>query len=157
MSAPYPSTPAPSPFVAPSPAADNRSWISRHWLACLGCGCFTAAGLGVAAVAAIVFFAMAALKQSDVYKESFRIVSTSPQVAAELGMPISDSWWVSGNIHVENGSGEAALRYSVSGPKGEGMVETAAVRRGGVWHLNSLTLEKSGQRIDLLATGGSGQ
>ena len=157
MSAPYTPPPAPSPFVAPSPAADNRSWISRHWLACLGCGCFTVAGLGVAAVVAIVFFAMAALKQSDVYKESFHIISTSPQVEAELGAPISGGWWVSGSVNVQNGSGEADLRYSVSGPKGEGIVETAAIRRSGVWHLSSLTLEKSGQRIDLLAPDGSGQ
>lgn len=157
MTAPYPSPPI-APLGAPSPpAVDNRSWFSRHWLGCLGCGCFTALGLGAAAIAAIVFFVFAAMKQTDVYKESLRIVANSPQATAALGTPISDGWWVSGNVNINNGSGEAELSYPVSGPKGEGVVAVAATRSGGAWHLHLLTLEHAGQRIDLLLGARSGQ
>ncbi|MCX7935587.1 MAG: cytochrome c oxidase assembly factor 1 family protein [Planctomycetota bacterium] len=154
MTAPYP--PPPSPLVSPPPAVSNPSWFRQHWLACLGCGCFTLASLGVAGVAAIIFLAFAAMKQTDVYRESLRLVANSPQAAAALGTPISDGWWVSGNVNVQNGSGEADLRYPVSGPKGEGVVAVEASRRNGVWHLRSLTLEHAGQRIDLLAGARSG-
>ena len=60
---------------------------------------------------------------------------------------------VGGQVNVNNDTGTANLNYSVSGPKGKGVIRVTGEKAGGAWtySLMQLTVEGTGETIDLLA------
>src|ERR1051325_8433815 len=129
-----------------------KGCVGRNWKWAVPLGCVTLILILVAGVGGIFFFAMSALKSSDVYKGALERAQKSPSAAGMLGEPIKDGWLVKGNISFDGGSGTANLEIPVSGPKSRGPLAARAVNEGGAWMYERLDLvAKSGERVSLLA------
>ncbi len=104
----------------------------------------------IAGIFAVVF---GAIKSSTPYTESLVAVRENPIVQQELGLPIEPGFMVTGNLNISGKTGHADLSYTVSGSKGSGTVYLVADRMAGEWEFTTLqlTLDKDGERIDLLA------
>ncbi|MHB1037877.1 MAG: cytochrome c oxidase assembly factor Coa1 family protein [Pirellulales bacterium] len=120
-----------------APEPKPRGWWSRNWkwfvpivivlpLCACGGGC---AGLGY-----FFFWGVEVLKSAEPYKMAFDQVRQDRAVIQRLGEPIEDATWVpSGNIHIEDGRGEASLDFDVSGPKGVAHVRAESRRVDSQW------------------------
>jgi butyrate kinase len=107
-------------------------------------------------VAFIVFVFAGVLKQSDPYKNAVARAKADSRVTSALGTPISEGWFVSGNVHTNLGSGDANLTIHISGPKGKGTITAVATKFSGEWTYSKLEvkIESSGEMIDLAETKG---
>lgn len=102
-------------------------------------------------IAGLVVFVFGAIKSSDVYHGAIHRVEKDPRVVQALGSPIETGWWISGNVHVSEGTGNADFDFPVKGPKGRGKVHVVATRESGNWIYSELTVTPSnGPPIDLL-------
>jgi hypothetical protein len=133
--------------------AQQRSWFSRNWGWLLGCGCLSVLVGGALVVLLIVMLVFSAIKSTDVYKASLQQVQNSPAAQQQLGTPIVDSYYVGGNVNIQNNSGAADLQFPVSGPKGSGTVKVKATLTNGRWSITSLVLEVNGQPAPVLIIG----
>src|SRR5437667_3695228 len=133
---PPPFSPAPQPV--PQPPA-RPGWWSRNWkwFVPTGC-CLTPLVLLSAFVAFLVFVVGGALKQSDAYKGAVARAKADSRVTSALGTPISEGWFVSGNVHTTFVSGDADLTIHISGPKGKGTISAVATKSGGEWSYSKL-------------------
>ena len=120
----------------------QRAWAK--WAVIVYCGVIVLFGTIFVGVFAI-------LSHSEAYKLGVARLEASTEVANLLGKPIT-SGIPAGKINVSGASGEAALNFSVSAPKGTGTVYLTATKRDGAWSLTSLKLKMDGQDglIDLL-------
>ena len=91
------------------------------------------------------------LKNSEAYKMAVSRIEGSAEVANLLGKPIT-AGMPTGKISVRGATGEAALSFSVSGPKGAGTATLTATKKDGAWTLDSLKFKMDGRDgvIDLL-------
>jgi Cytochrome oxidase complex assembly protein 1 len=91
------------------------------------------------------------LSHSEAYKLGVSTLEASAEVTNLLGKPITTGM-PTGKISTSGASGEAALSFSVSGPKGAGRAFLTATKQDGVWSLITLKLQIEGQDnlIDLL-------
>ena len=104
----------------------------------------------VSVMVGLFFLLMATIKSSDAFKLAEAKVDSSAQALQLLGEPISTGLpW--GNIQISGPSGEAALSFSVEGPRGKGTVYFTAVKELGQWKISQVVLEDEStrQRIDL--------
>jgi hypothetical protein len=108
--------------------------------------------VAAAALVALYVAVFAILGHSEAYKLGVARLEASTEVADLLGSPIRPGTPTGKLSTNADGSGEAALSFSVSGPKGSGTVDLSATRKNGVWSLESLRLKMDGQQnvIDLL-------
>ncbi len=129
------------------------TWWTRNWKWFVPTGCLAILGLGLAFVAAMVYFVFGMMKSADVYQEALRRAQSSAAVVQVLGNPVKDGLYVAGNIQVNGPSGSADLSFPVSGPNGKGTVYLKATKSMGEWTLEELVvqIETSGERINLLA------
>jgi len=104
----------------------------------IGCGCLTVISILVSLC--IVLFAggiiggvMGAIKNSEAYKMSLEILEKSPHVREEIGNIKSYGWFPSGSVNVSGSTGDAKLSISVTGEKGQGILETELTKNGGKW------------------------
>ena len=107
--------------------------------------------VGGAFAAFIVLVVFGAMKQSDVYKTAVARAKADPRVAAALGTPIEDGWYLSGHTNVNGSSGDADISIPISGPKGKGTIYAVATKSGGEWSYSKLQVkvESTGETIDL--------
>ena len=134
-----------------SPAPPQGGWWSRNWKWFVPVGCITIVALFLLGIAAIVMIVFGAMKQSDVYREALERAKASPEVQAALGTPIEEGWWMSGQININNDTGDANINIPISGPKGKGTIHAIATKSGGKWTYSRLDVEVSGgQTINLL-------
>jgi hypothetical protein len=104
-----------------------------------------------------VFYGLA---HSNAYELGVSRLQASTEVTAALGNPIT-SGIPFGSIRINGASGQAALSFSVTGPKGSGRAFLQATKQDGNWSLRSLKLRVDGRDglIDVLnpsrAEGGS--
>jgi hypothetical protein len=135
-------------------AWQNKRWdsieefrrVQRSW----AIGALAVVAVSVS-VGAIAFFAVVAgIKSSDAYQLARQRVTSDPQVQALLGTPI-ESGFPQGSIESTPTNGKAQIRFSVEGPRGEGMVYVDAIKDMGRWNFNKVELELDGQaeRISL--------
>ena len=138
----------PSPLSAPPP---RRGWWSRNWKWFVPTGCLAFLVLVVGFAVLIGFLIFAGMKSTDVYKQALARAKSDPAVAAALGTPLHEGWFLSGKTSVEGPTGEADIAIPVSGPKGAGTVYAVASKSAGRWTFSKLELEvkETGQRIDL--------
>ncbi|MCE9545227.1 MAG: cytochrome c oxidase assembly factor 1 family protein [Planctomycetia bacterium] len=136
---------------------DSRpNWWSRNWRWLVPVGCiagFMAFLAFCAGLAAICFFGITGMiKSSDAYQEAFARAKSSPAVAQELGSPINEGFFTTGNINVSNDSGNARLSIPISGPTGAGTIEVVAEKVAGKWTFSTLKVEipSKGKSVDLL-------
>jgi len=84
----------------------------------------------------------------------------NPAVREALGTPLrigfASDTNVQANVSGPDGStSRTSITHPISGPKGKGTLSVVAEKRKGHWHYEklSVTIEKTGQVIDLLAPG----
>jgi TonB family protein len=129
----------------------QKGCLGRNWKWMLPVGCLGLILIAVAVGAGIFFFAMSALKSSDVYKGALDRARSNPEAVAALGEPIKDGWLVQGNVNFSGGSGTANLQIPVSGPKKSGTIQARAVYEGDAWMYERLDLVvEGGETISLL-------
>src|ERR1044071_8924922 len=98
----------------------QKGCLGRNWKWMLPVGCLGLILVAVAVGAGIFFFAMSALKSSDVYKGALERTRSNPEARVALGEPIKDGWLVQGNVNFSGGSGTANLQIPVSRPQKSG-------------------------------------
>ncbi len=131
----------------------QKNWWGRNWKWFVPTGCLTML-LGCAGLVTLIFsIVLGSMKSSDVYKESITKARANAQVTAALGTPVEPGFWVSGNINVENSSGNADLSIPISGPNGKGTVYVTATKSAGRWQYSVMVCEisSSGNRVNLLS------
>lgn len=137
------------PGTTPPPQQPpQKSSGCLKWLA-IGCGALLV--LACIAVVAVVMFAFAAMRRTDVYREAFTRASNDPRVIEALGTPIEDGWWLTGRIDNDHNDGVARITFPISGPKGKARVHFSASRENDAWSYSSIIVrpEKGGE-IDVL-------
>jgi len=132
-----------------APAAPN--WWNRNWKWFVPVGCLTMLVLFVGVVFLLLAGVFGLMRQSEPYQQGLTAAQSHPAVIAALGAPIEPGFFVSGNIEVQNSSGEAHLAIPISGPKGKGTVYVEAEKERGRWHYSVLEAEVGAEqaRIDL--------
>jgi len=103
-------------------------------------------------VAAVISFAFGSIKSSYVYQQAMTKTRSNAAVIRELGEPIKPGWLVSGQVSVNEASGQADLSIPVSGPNKSGTVYVSATKKMGKWSFSALEVEVEGEskRINLL-------
>jgi hypothetical protein len=108
--------------------------------------------LGAAFIAAMAIFVFGAIKRSDVYTEALNRVKGDQRVVAVLGEPIEPGFWVSGNVNINNGKGNADFQFPVKGPRGSAKVHAVASTEGQKWEYTTLVVTPaSGPPINVLS------
>ena len=131
--------------------APQPGWWSRNWKWFVPAGCLTLILLFCLFIALIFTVVMGSMKSSDAYKQAVAKAKANPEVVAKLGAPIEEGWFVSGNINVQNNSGNADLQIPISGPRGKAVIHAVASKTAGKWEYSRLTVAIEGQpELDLL-------
>src|SRR5690606_38258460 len=107
-------------------------WWSRNWKWVVPVGCLLPVVVCCGGITLLFSLVFDAIKSSEPYKQSLAMVQTHLQVTAALGTPIEPGFFLSGNINVSGGSGEADLNYPISGPHGDASVFVIAERSAGL-------------------------
>lgn len=108
---------------------------------------FTWSGAIVAA-ALISLTAASMLKSSDVYQLAKFELATDPALIEQLGQPI-EIGTPTGSLRVTGSRGDAELKFSVAGPKGQGQAYVSAQKELGRWHLQRTAVDlPTGIRIE---------
>jgi hypothetical protein len=137
-------------MVPPGPPR-KKGWFRRNaaWFiptlvvvvlgACGGC------------VFGIFQFAFGMIKGSDVYQDALGKARGNAAVVAELGEPVEERGFPTGNVSYSNADGDASLQIPIKGPKGQATIHVVATRSMGKWTYSTLTVvvEGSGKEIDL--------
>ena len=131
--------------------APQPGWWSRNWKWFVPAGCLTLILLFCLLIALFFTVVMGSMKSSDAYKQAVAKAKANPVVVEKLGSPIAEGYFVSGNINVQMGSGDADLQIPISGPKGKAVIYAVARKTGGKWEYSRLTVAIEGQpELDLL-------
>lgn len=138
-------------FQQPSPQQQPKGCLGRNWKWAVPLGCVTLLLVLAAVVGGIVFFAMSAVKSTDVYQGALKAAQAHPAAIERLGEPIKDGWLVTGNVKVDNGGGSANFQIPLSGPKNSGTLYVRAVSPSGAWMYERLDLSTAGgETVSLL-------
>ncbi len=139
-------------------AEANRSWFSRNWGWCLGCGCLLPVLVIGAIVTATVWTTKSWIGSNDAIQTAMDRLRADPRAVEALGEPIEPRVWRENtSFNVRLGDGKDATMdttVTVAGPHGEGRLEIEARRPRGEdsWQLERLVLhlEDRDEPIDLL-------
>ncbi|MCA1618831.1 MAG: TonB family protein [Acidobacteria bacterium] len=138
-------------FQQPPPAQQPKGCLGRNWKWMLPVGCLGLILGVVALVVGIFFFAMSAMKSSEVYQGGLKAAQAHPAANERLGEPIKDGWFVKGNINLNAAGGNANFEIPLSGPKKTGTLFVRAVSPDGTWMYERLDLAvEGGETISLL-------
>jgi hypothetical protein len=131
--------------------APRKNWWERNWKWFVPTGCLTLILLFCLFMALIFTIVMGSIKSSDAYKQAVAKARANPTVVEKLGTPIAEGYFVSGNINVQNDSGNADLQIPISGPKGKAVIHAVASKSAGKWEYSRLTIAiEGGPELDLL-------
>lgn len=141
-----PNSVAASPSFTPTVA--RKDWFFRNWKWVVPALLIVFLGLPLALIGSV----FAAMKNSDVAKESLLRAQGNPLVVQKLGTPIQEGRMVSGSINISTTSGDADLAVPISGPKGQGKIYVTAHKSAGAWDYQVMeaALEGSDQGVNLL-------
>ncbi len=103
-------------------------------------------------VAGIAMSVIGLMKNSEPYRTALTRAQANPQVAAALGTPIKESFYVLGRISEGGHSGSANLVIPISGPKAKARLFVTAVETNGEWKYSVMRVRVRGstKSIDLL-------
>ena len=133
------------------PGTTPSTWYKRNYKWFVPTICIGGL-LSVAGFAALIFCVVfGVMKSSDAYKEAVARAKADPTVIQALGSPITEGFFVTGNIRVNNSSGYANLAIPISGPNGNATIYVVASKSEGQWTFQRLIvgIVKTGLRIDL--------
>jgi hypothetical protein len=139
----------PDSTVQPAPP---RSWWQRNWKWVVPGGCFALFALFALFLASVASLAFTVIRHTAVFHEAVMRAEANPQVRAELGEPIRQGWWVSGQVNTTGSSGNADIAIPLTGSKSSGRVYAVAHKSAGRWTYDTLEVEVEGrpERISLL-------
>jgi Cytochrome oxidase complex assembly protein 1 len=128
----------------------QASWISRNWKWFVPVICIGAVVIAVGFFGLIYTAVSGMMKSSDAYKLAVQSAKTNPRVTREIGSPMKEGFFMTGNINLSNDSGLANLAIPISGPKGKGTIYAVASKTKGTWTFSSLVVQVDGRpKIDL--------
>ena len=130
----------------------RKNWWDRNWKWFVPTGCLGIIVLFGLFIAGIFFGVTSMMKDSDAYKESMTIVQHDKSVNDKLGSPIEGDGMVSGNISINNDTGNCDLQIPIKGSKGKGTLFVVAEKRG-KWKYSQMSvyIETTDEEVDLLA------
>jgi TonB family protein len=138
-------------FQQQPPVQRPKGCLGRNWKWMVPVGCLGLILGAVVLIAGILFFAMSAMKSSEVYVGALGVAQAHPAAKERLGEPIKDGWFVKGNISFDAGGGSANFEVPVSGPKTSGTLFVRAVSPEGTWMYERLDLAvEGGETVSLL-------
>lgn len=90
---------------------------------------------------------------SDAYKQALAKAVKNPEMRELIGEPMRPSWFISGQLNVNGGTGNANSSIPIAGPKAKGSIRAIAYKSAGVWLFTYLQVSIVGQpeSIDLLS------
>ena len=148
--APFPAQPQQPQSYQPPPSQPAQKTSSGCWK-WGAIGCVVILALGVAFVALVGWAAFGMIRSSAVYKQARDRVVSDPRVAAALGTPVENGWWITGSIQTGNGKGVASFRFPISGPRGKATVDADATIERDSWVYSRLIVHPDhGADIDVL-------
>lgn len=127
------------------PQPPPPGWWQRNWKWVVPVSVVSALCLFIASILLLVSAIFGVIKSAAPYKESLAKAVANPQVQSALGSPVSDGFFVSGNISTAGASGSATLDIPISGPKGQGTIHVEAKKSAGVWTYSTLEVAIPGQ------------
>ncbi len=144
------------PTINPA-AAPPRNWWQRNWKWAVPVGCGSVIVLFAAFIFSIMVFVFSVIRSTDVFREALERAKADPQVRAELGEPIREGWWVSGNVETAGPSGSADISIPLKGSRQSGTLYAVAHKSAGRWNYETLEVEVKGrpERINLLVNADS--
>jgi len=103
-------------------------------------------------IGAIFLVVFGSIRSSEPYRHAVHVASHDPRALSTLGGPVKPGWLLSGNISVQNDSGQADLSIPVQGSAHKGTIHVVAKKSEGEWTYDKLMLEvdDSPERVDLL-------
>jgi hypothetical protein len=122
----------------PTAQPPRRNWWQRNWKWFVPTGCLTLLALLAAFICCIVVFVFSVIKTSDAYVIAVQRAKSDQRVAAALGTPIKEGWYVAGSTNVSGGSGQADLSIPISGPKSKATIYAKATKSAGKWKYSQL-------------------
>ena len=142
---PLPSTPPPMPQPA------TPGWWSRNWKWGVPVMAISMLALIVGFVFLIFFGIFGMMKSAEPCKNAFAKAAANPQVQVQLGVPIEEGFFLSGNVSTVGARGHATMSIPISGPKGTGCIYLQAKKSAGTWTYSTLevTIEGKPEKIDL--------
>lgn len=135
----------------PMPPPARPGWWTRNWKWAVPVAAVSMVSLIVGFIGLICFGIFGMMKSSQPCKEAFAKAVASPQVQAELGTPIHEGLFVSGNISTatstgsHGASGSATMSIPISGPKASGTLSLEATQSAGVWTYSTLEVAIDGK------------
>jgi len=134
--------------VGPAPEGPKRG--SLRWLWFLLGGALVVVILCCGGIGLLVYKGLGIIKESEPYRLAWQQVRQHPRVIEKLGEPIEEASFPTGEIHIENGGGEANLFFQIRGPKGEAQVQSQCRRVRGNWGGTvTVTFEEDKERLQL--------
>ncbi len=129
-----------------------RSGWQRNWKWRVPAGCLSILALVAVLVGSIGLFVFTMIRHTDVFREAVARAEANPQVRAELGEPIHERWWLSGNVRTSGPSGHAKLAIPLKGSRKDGTLYAVAHKSAGRWTYDTLEVAVEGRpaRISLL-------
>ncbi|QOG01897.1 cytochrome c oxidase assembly factor Coa1 family protein [Flavobacterium sp. MDT1-60] len=130
----------------------RKNWWDRNWKWFVPTGCLGLLVLFGLFIAGIFFGVTSMMKDSDAYKGAMTIAQHDKLVNDRLGTPIESDGMVSGNISINNDTGNCDLQIPIKGSKGKGTVFVVAEKKG-KWEYSELSvyINATEEQIDLLA------
>jgi hypothetical protein len=130
----------------------KKNWWDRNWKWFVPTGCLSLLVLFGLFIAGIFFGVTSMMKDSDAYKGAMTIVQHDKLVNDRLGNHIESDGMVSGNISINNNTGNCDLQIPIKGSKGKGTLFVVAEKKG-KWKYNKMSvyIEATDEEIDLLA------
>src|SRR4030095_16045329 len=94
------------------------------------------------------------VRWTAVCRDAIERAKASPEVSAELGEPVREGWWVSGNVETTGPSGTADIFIPLKGSRKDGPLYAVAHKSAGRWSYDTLEVAVEGreERINLLVT-----
>ena len=143
----------PTPPYPLQPEPMKKSWLEHNARWKIPLGCLTLIFLMGVFVTILLTVIVTSFHNSDAYQQALTKAAENPQVHELIGEPIKPSWFISGQLNVNGGTGNANLSIPISGPKGKGSIRAVAYKSGGVWRFTYLQVSINGEpeSIDLLS------
>src|SRR3954454_17512223 len=139
-------------MTSPDATAPQPNWWQRNWKWFVPSCCGSILLLFAALVFSLVFFVFAVIRQTDVFRDALEKAKANPQVRAELGEPVREGWWLSGNVNTSGASGDADISVPLKGSRKDGKLYAVAHKSAGQWIYDRLevAVDSRDERIKLL-------
>jgi hypothetical protein len=100
----------------------------------------------------LFFILIFSMLKGEAYNQSLIKIKENAEVIALVGEPIEPDYFISGNINTSGPNGQAALKYSISGPNGSADVYLYATKHMESWNLDQLSVnsEEKHKKINII-------